>query len=57
MAFSGLRNHRKVVSGRLDGGFEQEKESEEFGGKGMKANGGARRVGDDRWGKGRERWI
>lgn len=44
MAFSGLKNHRKVVSGRLDGGLEEEKESEEFGGKGMKAN-----VGEREW--------
>lgn len=43
MAFSGLRNHRKVVSGRLEGtmeGLEEEEESTECGGKGMQVEGG-----------------
>lgn len=42
MAFSGLRNHRKVVSGRLEGGMEgleEEEESTECGGKGVKSDG------------------
>lgn len=42
MAFSGLRNHRKVVSGRLEGGMEvleEEEEGKECGGSGMQVDG------------------